>query len=98
MARVLALDFVSFYQDMTKLKFMFSRKATKIDEMSIWRYVGNVKSTVKIVSIFVAFSENMNFRKHFKIQPLINKVFLKIDCHIFFENVNLLISMRYILF
>ena len=28
---------------------------------SIWRYVVNVKSTVKISSIFVAFLENMNF-------------------------------------
>ena len=28
---------------------------------SIWRYVVNVKSTVKISPIFVAFSENMNF-------------------------------------
>ena len=27
----------------------------------IWRYVVNVKSTVKILSIFVAFLENMNF-------------------------------------
>ena len=29
--------------------------------MSIWRYVVCVKSTVKILSIFVAFLENMNF-------------------------------------
>ena len=28
---------------------------------SIWRYVVNVKSTVKILSIFVAFLENVNF-------------------------------------
>ena len=27
----------------------------------IWRYVGSVKSTVKISSIFVAFLENTNF-------------------------------------
>ena len=27
----------------------------------IWRYVVNVKSIVKILSIFVAFLENMNF-------------------------------------
>ena len=27
----------------------------------IWRYVVNVKSTVKISSIFVAFLENINF-------------------------------------
>ena len=29
---------------------------------SIWRYVVNVKSAVKILSIFVAFLENMNFK------------------------------------
>ena len=28
----------------------------------IWRYVVNVKSTVKSSSIFVAFLENMNFK------------------------------------
>ena len=28
---------------------------------SVWRYVVNVKSMVKISSIFVAFLENMNF-------------------------------------
>jgi hypothetical protein len=28
---------------------------------SIWRYEVNVKSTVKILSIFMAFLENMNF-------------------------------------
>ena len=31
---------------------------------SIWRYVVNVKSTVKILSIFVAFLENMNFTNY----------------------------------
>ena len=30
---------------------------------SIWCYVVNVKLTVKISSIFVAFFENMNFTK-----------------------------------
>ena len=29
---------------------------------SIWRYVVNVKSAEKILSIFVAFLENMNFK------------------------------------
>ena len=29
--------------------------------LSIWRYVLNVKSTVKILSIFVAFLDNVNF-------------------------------------
>ena len=28
--------------------------------LSIWRYVVNIKSTVKILSIIVAFLENMN--------------------------------------
>ena len=28
---------------------------------SIWRYVVNLKSTVKILSIFVAFLEDINF-------------------------------------
>ena len=46
------------------LKFMFSKKATKI-EKNLHRpfdtYLVNVKSTVKIWSIFVAFLENMNF-------------------------------------
>ena len=42
---------------------MFSKKATKImkSSPSIWRYVVNVKSTMKISSISVAFLENMNF-------------------------------------
>ena len=31
--------------------------------VSIWRYVVNVKSTVKTLSIFMAFLENMNFTK-----------------------------------
>ena len=39
---------------------MFS-KATKIDEIFTVDVVG-VKSTVKILSIFVAFLENMNFK------------------------------------
>ena len=45
------------------VKFMFSKKATKIDKSSpkIWHLLHNVKSTVKISSIFAAFLENMNF-------------------------------------
>ena len=39
---------------------------------SIWRYVVNVKSTVKILSIFVAFLENMNF----SILAIILKVYM----------------------
>ena len=37
------------------LKFMFSKKATKFDK------IFTVKLTVKVLSIFVAFLENMNF-------------------------------------
>ena len=33
----------------------------------IWSYVVNVKLTVKILSIFVAFLENMNFTYQFRI-------------------------------
>ena len=43
---------------------MFSKKATKIDEIftvNLTLHVVDVKSTVKISSIFVAFLENMNF-------------------------------------
>ena len=45
------------------LKFMFSKKATKIDEIFTVDYVVSVKSTGKISSIFVAFLENTNFTK-----------------------------------
>ena len=41
---------------------MFSKKATKFDKIfTVWRYVVSFKSTVKILSIFVAFLESMNF-------------------------------------
>ena len=48
------------------LKFMFSKKATKIVEiftvdLTVTTYISTVKLTVKILSIFVAFSENVNF-------------------------------------
>jgi hypothetical protein len=45
-------------------KFMFSKKATKIDEIfTVYLKLCSmeVKSTVKISSIFVAFLENTNF-------------------------------------
>ena len=47
------------------LKFMFSKKATKIDKIFTveWHYVVSVISMVEILSIFVAFLENMNFTK-----------------------------------
>ena len=41
---------------------MFFKKATKIDEIfNLWKYVVSVKSTVKILSTFMAFLENTNF-------------------------------------
>ena len=45
------------------LKFRFSKKATKIDEISTLdlSYVVTVKSTVEISQNVVAFSENVNF-------------------------------------
>ena len=51
------------------VKFMFSKKATKIDEIftvDLTLTIHNVKSTVKISSIFVAFLENMNFNQRTK--------------------------------
>ena len=45
------------------LKFVFSKKATKIDEIfTVDLTQHNVKLTVKISSIFVAFLDNMNFK------------------------------------
>ena len=41
-------------------KFMFSKKATKIDEIFTGDVI-SVKSMVKILPIFVAFLGNMNF-------------------------------------
>ena len=43
------------------LKFMFSKKATKIDKIFTVDLTHNIKSMVKIFSNFVAFLENMNF-------------------------------------
>ena len=43
------------------VKFVFSMKATKIDEIfTVDLTLHNVKSRVKISSIFVAFLKNMN--------------------------------------
>ena len=36
--------------------------------LSIWRYVASVKSTVKSLSIFVAFLENVNFKSDEKLK------------------------------
>ena len=47
------------------VKFMFSKKATKMDEMfAVDLTLHNVKLTVKISSISVAFLENMNFKQN----------------------------------
>ena len=46
------------------LKYMFSKRVTKIEknvQHGFDTYLENVKSMVKIFSIFVAFLENMNF-------------------------------------
>ena len=43
------------------LKFVFSKKATKIDEIFTVDLTHNVRLTVKISTTFVAFLENMNF-------------------------------------
>ena len=48
------------------VKFMFSKKATKIDEIftvDLTLCIVGVKSTGKILSIFEAFLENMNFTR-----------------------------------
>ena len=47
-------------------KFMFSKKAIKIDEIldltfDTYIYLHSVKSKLEILSIFVAFLENTNF-------------------------------------
>ena len=43
------------------IKFTFSEKATKIEKKFHHQFDSNVKSTVKISSIFVVFFENTNF-------------------------------------
>ena len=44
------------------LKFMISKKATKIDKI----FTVNVKSKVEILSNFVALLENINFKRKFE--------------------------------
>ena len=48
-----------------------AKKAQKLTKFSpsIWCYVVSVKSTVKILSIFVAFLENVNFSKNPNLNP-----------------------------
>ena len=57
----------------SKLKFIYSEKATKFCEIFtlLLSYVVPVKSKVKISQYFVAFSEYMNFMYivHRKVQP-----------------------------
>ena len=46
------------------LEFVFSKKIIKFEKIftiSIWSYIVYVKLTVKILSIFPAFLENINF-------------------------------------
>ena len=57
-----------FYLPLYKIKFMFSKKATKFDkiftiDLVLCILVVSVKSTGKISSIIVAFLENMDFKK-----------------------------------
>ena len=55
------------------VKFVFSKKATKIEEIfTVDLTLHNVKSTVKNSSILVAFLENMNFNLYS--QVLINHI------------------------
>ena len=53
------------------LKFMFSKKATKIDEIfTVDLTLHNVKSTMKLSSFFVAFSENKTWTLNpYSLQP-----------------------------
>ena len=67
---------------MHKLKFIFSKKAKKLTKSStpIWWLLHTVKLAVKILSIFVAFSENMNFtftRVFFIFYPFMASMFLR---------------------
>ena len=54
------------------LKFMFSKKATKIDKIFLFdTYFVNIKSMVKISWIFVAFSDNLNFNEAYVSPPVL---------------------------
>ena len=57
---------MSYLSQWNHVKFMLSKKATKIDEIfaiDLMLTVYNLKLTVKISSIFVAFLDNMNFNQ-----------------------------------
>ena len=67
-----------FSQFVSFLKFVFSKKATKIDEIfTVDLTLCSVKSMVKISSIFVAFLENMNFTSRIRqlIKPIWKEIF-----------------------
>ena len=87
---------------MTIIKFMFSRKATKIDEIFtiVWHLLHTVKLTVKILPIFVAFLENMNFMRNL-VESHRNLSSIRIQCWYFFQrgtNANEMIFPRSPLF
>ena len=66
------------------VKFMFSKKATKMTKSSplIWHCVVSVKLTVKTLSIFVAFLENANFSILGFVSLWMNaEIFLRIGGH-----------------
>ena len=72
MTHLIVLDFASLpcnfiHQKVHLVKFVFSKKATKIEKNLHHQfetyYLHNVKSTAKISSIIVALLENMNFIK-----------------------------------
>ena len=52
------------------------KKVLKLMKSSplIWLYVVNVKSTVKILSIFVAFLENVNFKTNYSTRKYSNQL------------------------
>ena len=51
--------------DIHHIKFMFPKKATKMTKYSpsIWQLLHTVKLTAKFLSIFVAFSDIVNFKE-----------------------------------
>ena len=57
--------FCNVWVNINKLKFRFSKKATKFETIShmIWIYLVNVKSSGRLFQIFVAFSECPNFKE-----------------------------------
>ena len=68
MWHILVKNPVSNFWAMTSGKVVFSKMVRKIDKKSshsIWHLLHNVKSTVRISSIFVPFLENMNFNLAF---------------------------------